>query len=209
MYNRRNAMSHFTEILSVLKDVALLAAAIVASITAILGWHAWRRDLVVKDAREVARTLLRATFDLRDAIAACRTNTYSSQEFPGGLEPDANKMSLDEKKKAWQHFFQNRWLPVANFRQEFCHAAREAEILWGRESLDKTDRLLGLVQELDCAISYHLQCKEYDQSVRPDSPYRSTIYSSGGDADEFAQNVAAAVADIDAYARPRLVAAQP
>jgi len=197
-------MSFITEIISLLKEVALLAFAVIASVTAIKGWRTWRRDLVVKDSREVARDLLRATYKIRDAIAACRSPFYSSQDFPNTRSP-----STKERKAAWTYFFENRWKPVSQSRQEFYLAATEAEILWGIQIRDKTDGLGGCMRQLECAISDHLTMGAPEQSANPGSPsYPHSAIFASYKKDEFSQQVQKAIAEIEQQVRPHLEATQ-
>lgn len=72
------------EIIAAIKDVLVgLAAAITAGV-AIVGITSWQRELRGKAEFRVARTLMRATYGLRDAVQDCRAPFISGAEFPSG-----------------------------------------------------------------------------------------------------------------------------
>lgn len=141
------------EIITVVKDVLLGLAAATTAVVAVLGLRKWRQELEGKAQFEVARSLIRATYRLRDEIRNCRNPFYTAYEYPadykGGL---GAQHSSEEEARAWMHIYKNCWAPVWTALQEFDSHTLEAEALWGSAMRAKTDALRKCVRELNAAI---------------------------------------------------------
>lgn len=72
----------WSALFGILKDLALAGAAVVTAWVAVLGLRKWREELRGKTDFEVARALARATYKVRDDLAACRMPLIRSSEFP-------------------------------------------------------------------------------------------------------------------------------
>lgn len=118
-----------------LKDLALGAAALVTAWVAMQGLQKWREELRGKTDFEVARGLARATYKVRDELAACRSPLIRSSEFPADYKwpPSAQLQDHAADANANAHVYNNRWKPVIAALREFDAQRLEAEALWGPE----------------------------------------------------------------------------
>ncbi|MGR3985038.1 MAG: hypothetical protein OD817_07305 [Gammaproteobacteria bacterium] len=188
-------MTGFIEILCAVADFFSAAegtfvsiAATVTAVAAVYGVRTWKRELEGKENFEAARNLLRATYKVRDAIAACRDIIGKEQR---------------EIK------------PVVVARQEFDHAATDAEVFWGDKVIAKARAIRSCVSSLHYAINF---CAAEQESVTKyrerDSEFAERmdyIVMSGprdtpdGMAENpFSKKVEKAVAEIEYLARPHL-----
>lgn len=127
----------------VLKDFALGGAAVVTSWVAVQGLQKWRDELRGKTNFEVARGLARATYKVRDELAACRTPLIRSAEYPAGYQAPAPGAPPNRAKEAsaLAYVYNNRWKPVTEALREFDAQKLEAEALWGSEIREGTEAL--------------------------------------------------------------------
>lgn len=84
---------------------------------------------------EVARALARATYKVRDELAACRSPLIRSTEYPANYNPPAPNQAPNPtaEANALAHVYNNRWKPVTDALREFDAQRLEAEALWGAE----------------------------------------------------------------------------
>lgn len=116
-----------------LKDLALGGAAVVTAWVAVRGIEKWCEELSGKASFEVARTLARATYKVRDEIAACRSPLIRSSEYPESYRNYVPGEQPDHavEANALAYVYNNRWTPVTDALREFDTQGLEAEALWG------------------------------------------------------------------------------
>jgi len=198
------------EYITALKDVCLSIAAITAAVVAISGLKSWRKELRGKADFEIARSLIRATYKLRDEITYSRSPFTSASEFPEGYDP-LNKTSKKEAE-AWAFIFTNRWKPIADAIQEFEAQTLEAEALWGQEIKDTAFELRRCSRTLRTAMEAMLENKASDnEDFKVDNEFGKKIQSEiwqgfGGSKgkDELGERVLTAVDNIEMKLRPHL-----
>jgi hypothetical protein len=128
------------EAVSLGKDVIVACAAAVTAFMAVVGINRWRDELKGKAEFEVARTLIRASYKLRDEIAIARSPLVRPAEFPSAYWA-SKQHSPEEEAQAWAHVYNNRWEPVAEAQRAFEAASLEAEALWGSQIRDRAEAL--------------------------------------------------------------------
>ena len=88
--------------LPIIKDAVLTGAAIIAGYVGLKGLGTWRRQLKGNTEYELAKSLLKAVYELREAIVSAR--------FPGMIylrEPDMPEeklKELSEQEKKWRNY---------------------------------------------------------------------------------------------------------
>jgi hypothetical protein len=136
------------------KDIILTVAAIIAAYVAIKGLGTWRRQLKGNTEYKLAKNILTAVYELREAISAVRHPFMRYSQ-----EPDLPKEKLKElsaREKNWQalvQVYQKRWEPVPAAKAKLDANLLEAEAVWGRDSVGKITPLNGLIGELLWAIT--------------------------------------------------------
>ena len=131
------------------KDVVVSLAAAATAFAAWRGISKWRTELEGKASFDVARTLARATYRLRDNVRSCRAPLFMGFEFPYGYSPQSS--SPEQRAEAWTHAFNGRWVSVQEALNEFSTAALEAEAVWGPQVRDATERLRLCIREVRAA----------------------------------------------------------
>jgi hypothetical protein len=196
-------------IITAVKDVVLGLAAAVTACVAIAGLKRWRQELRGKADFEAARALARATYNLRDQIALCRSPFIRAHEFPATYQGDG-KHSSEEEAEAWAHVYKARWEPVWKALQEFDTQSLEAEALWGESIRARTDALRACAKELSIGIEARIEDKASGgQNFASDKDFaksiRATVSASGSDTtNKLSQKVVSAVAGIEEQLRPHL-----
>jgi hypothetical protein len=198
------------EIVTLIKDILVGAAAIVTPLIAFTGLKNWNRELRGKAAFEVAVGLTKATYKLRDEIRSCRAPMIRADEFPDGHQPSVWNKDPQIKAEAYLHVYAARWQPVQAALQEFDTQTLGAEALWGEVIRQKTDELRGSVRELSAAIDAVIaNIASGDQHFSTDGDFgrkmRATVNASMSDTkNKFSLGLETAVSGVERELRPQL-----
>lgn len=195
-----------TEIVALVRDAIVGAAAAVTATVAVIGLSNWNRELKGKATFDVARGLARSTYKLRDEIRNCRSPFLAASEFPEG---SGSGRSPKEEAQRLAHVYGNRWKFVWEALQEFDTNTLEAEAIWGSEVRAKTDALRQCVRELRVAIDAMIQdAASGGEDFRSDREFgkeiRSKVSTASGAANELTQRIDAAIQGIESVVRPHL-----
>lgn len=193
------------EIISVTKDIILIFAAIATAHVAIKGLQSWSRELKGKADFEVARSLIRSIYKLRDELRYCRSPWVTSGEFP--KEYDPNKRTSEIEAKAYAFIYANRWKPVATALQDFESQALEAEALWGSDFKPKTDALRQCARNLQVALEADISNKASNgEDFKCDPEFgktiRSEIWATHVDKNPLTLKIDSAINEIETEIRP-------
>lgn len=139
---------------TIIKDIAVAVAvgttAIAAGVTAFIackGLDKWQKELKGKASFDIARSLAKTTFKLRDELVFCRSPFIPDSEYPDDYN-SLDKKTADKEGDAYAHIYAKRWKPVTEAIQEFDTCALEAEALWGSGIKEKTNDLRECVVQL-------------------------------------------------------------
>ena len=194
------------EWISGVKDIATTMGVVVAAYVGIRGLSTWERQLKGNAEFEVARTLARATLQLRDAIAVVRSPAMWAFEFPEGYE--ALRADRKQRAAALAHGYNNRWKPLAEILLSFDLAALEAEALWGPEIKEACLNLRGCVGKLRVWLDDYLQNEGSDPNDgvfdRTTAKEARSIIFGGSSNNAFSTEIDSAVAGVTSLLRPHL-----
>lgn len=140
------------EIITAAKDMVLAIAASVTAFVAVKGLSTWNRQLRGTAGFDVARSLAKYSYKVRDKLQVCRSPLLSAHEFPDDYYEDELKKTPEKKAKGYAFVYSNRWIPVLEALQEFDASTLEAEALWGGPIRQATDQLRKVVREVSVAI---------------------------------------------------------
>lgn len=202
-----NAMTP-AEIIATIKDVVLALAGATTAVVAVVGLQRWRQELHGKAGFEVARTLAKATYRLRDEMEAVRRPLISSSEFPEGYAATGKDRDPEQRADAYAHVFKTRWIPLSAALQDFDTQTLEAEALFGSEIRVRTDGLRALIRQLNVdteALVANAAAGDAHFSSDPDfgKKIRSNVFSTGSE-NKFSALIVNATAGIENVLRPHL-----
>jgi len=190
----------FAKIAGPIKDVILGIAAAITTWVAVRGLNKWHSEMAGRHQYDSARSLVRATYKLRDDIHACRSPFFRSHEFGG-----------DDGVEGWQKAYQDRLAPVFKSLEEFETATLEAESLWGSAIRAKSAAMRACVSKLYAAIEADLDDKRVNgENFKADRDFgkqiRATVSAGRDDASNpLNKEIAKAVKEIEDELRPRMV----
>ena len=198
--------------ISIAKDVLTGVAALTAAIVAVLGLQAWKRQLKGKVEYELARRILRAAFNVRDAIRLVRNPFQMGGEIEravkeSGIDIDPNSPAFRAKSQA--AVYQGRLKKVDQTMSELEIEVTEAEVLWGHEIQNRVKPLKECIGKLVSKIwlyTYNLEHPEEKVDSNERKEIRDIMYLQSEDPykDSFATEVNRAVDSIAEFLKPYL-----
>lgn len=191
-----------TDIVGLIKDVLTTLAAITAACVAVKGLSTWRRQLQGNAEYEQARRLLRATYEIREAVRYFRNPFMSSQEQAAALDEEGIAPQNASTQESRAAAYQVRWKRVAAAHVTFSAELLEAEALWGEKITQASNTLLDLIRDLNVAIRQWLSGRDLGPE-RFDYIYDAVF--DGRDESEFTTNLNSAIADMETELRPHLL----
>lgn len=196
------------DIFSIIKDIALSAAACVTGSVAVVGLGAWRKELRGRANFDVARQLARAAYIVRDQLGYCRSAFTAAQEFPTGYKSSLSTSDSKEEGDAWAHVYANRWEPLSKAVQDFDTTSLEAEALWGHDVKQQCTELRGCVRVLQVGIEMFLQDKysggQLFKNAQLAQRIESDIWDTQSDDNELTKRINTAINGIEVFLRPHL-----
>lgn len=204
-------MSCLIEFIVGFKDLAIGAAAVTTAVVAVTGLRNWQRELTGRAQFDVALSLVRATYKLRDEIQSCRSPLVVNSEFPEGAYRERREGTPDEVADAWAHVYIERWKFVQDALREFDAQSLEAEALWGADIRKRTRELHRCVNQLYGAIDAFIHDKRTSgESFAQDRDFakevRAQLNSSNLDDEnnDLSRKIKNAVQEIDDAVCPHL-----
>lgn len=199
-------------VVSLTKDVVLTLGACLGGYIAWQGLSTWRRQLRGNAEYDLARRVLKTTYRVRYEIEATRTpgmsggeTSHAAQQAGLNFEGVSEQQAIHLLTRAG---YAVRWNRVhealRDLRIEMC----EAEALWGTDAAEALKPLLAVAQKLWAAIEVDLQLRERGyHEAHGDRMDRLKIIANISDSpehDEYGRQLLAAIANIEAIARPHL-----
>jgi hypothetical protein len=192
------------------KDIVLSLAAIATATVAIKGLSTWNRELRGKASFDVARSLAKSAYKVRDKLQQSRSPLLSAREFPDEYHEGGLKKTPEQEANGYAYLYSNRWSPVWEVMQEFDASTLEAEALWGSPVREATDQLRKVVREVSVAIEAIISNaaangEDFSTDREFGKKMRSTVSALPSDAkNELNIKLSAAVEVIDNLLRPHL-----
>ena len=201
------------EIWTVLKDLAILSAAITGAFVAVKGLGTWQRQLTGQSEYDLSRRILVTLFRYRDAINSVRHPAMWGHEMPLPPEDEAKAMGHDKiRHYGTSKGYQARWEKVQEQRTALYADLLEAEAIWGLDLQKLLKVVFDLEHELFTRIRHHLELINPDTHqgtkdaiIKIDAKARDIMYDiSGDEPDEYKQDMLNAIGPIEAYLKPKL-----
>lgn len=197
------------EIVTMVKDALVAVAAATTAIVAVMGLSSWNRELRGKAAFDVARSLARATYKLRDELRDCRSPFISGGEYPEGYGGHMGSTSSREEADALSYVYRNRWKHVAEALEPFDTHTLEAEAMWGANIRSKTDQFRQCLRELRAAIDAVVEdTAQGGENFKADRDFakdmRSKVSTYSGKDNPLTQRIESSISEIEGELRPYL-----
>lgn len=178
--------------ISISKDIALAITAIVGSYVGISGLKTWERQLKGNAEYDLARRLLKCTYQWRDAIQQVRNPLGI-----GGAETSNE--------------YQKRWDGVSNAKNELYTDLIEAEAIWGKDIYENLFtpllklqyKLLLVVQDYLGSFSPDISREERLDLQKKKHENWNILFGSPLDIeDKYTQDINIAIEKIESFLKP-------
>jgi len=200
-------------VLTLIKDIILIGAAITGSIVAIKGLGTWQRQLKGQSEYDLSRRILVTLFKYRDGINGVRHPAMWAHEMPSPPEDEADNMSREQISfYGSSKGYQNRWDKVQLEKTSLYADLLEAEAIWGIELKDLFKEVFSLEHELFTSVRHHIELRNpntpeasKEAIIKIDKKRRDIMYDTLGDEpDEFKKEFISAIEKIEKYLKPKL-----
>ncbi len=201
------------DFVTIVKDVALVGAAITGAIVAVKGLSTWKKQLRGQSEYELSKSILVTLLRYRDAIDGVRNPGMWAAEMPYPPAEQAEKMNAQEIQFYGRfEAYKARWERVQEQRTELYPNLLEAEAIWGKELKDLFGRIFSLEHELLIQVRHCLDLENpktpearREAIIKFDEKRREVLYDDlGEEPDEFKSDVQSAIVEIEAYLKPKL-----
>jgi len=147
------------------KDLILAGAAITGSIVAVKGLSTWKRQLRGQAEYELAKRVLKATFQYRDRVYGVRHPVMWKYEMPQPPREEADRMTEQQiNYYSTSKAYSSRWEKVVEIRETLYPELLEAKILWGHEIENLFKVLFEIERKLVLCIRHYLALINPDNS---------------------------------------------
>jgi hypothetical protein len=199
--------------LPVLKDAVTAGVALGGLRIAWLGVDAWKRQLRGQTEYDLARRLLRATLDVRDAVARLRSPMVWAAEMQkaaadAGYDSPTDYRAEIEDREPYILALLARLREVSQYTSAFEVEALEAEVVFGQPARAAADQLHRAARAALIAVQMHANDERAGPIRKPEAVQavneRLMKAFAGLPEDKIAADLATAVRAIESVARPHL-----
>lgn len=193
------------EKVSILNNIATGLAALAGATVAILGFKTWKKQIAWKTNYELARRLLKATYQVRDAIKFVRNPFISLGEMSRalkeeGIGPENSEAERDQTNRA---VYSTRWKKIIESLTNFDSELLEAQVLWGVGIIEVQKPLRQCAAKLNIHITQVFEPKEMRAASQTE--IQEVIYDAGVDPkNKFTNEIAEAVQKLEEFLKPYL-----
>ena len=211
------SLDAYAEVVSIARDIIV---SLVAVIGTTLGLGEWKRQFNAKNEHELARRVIRAVYQLQNAIGSFRNPFVWGGEMHAAFVEAKKKGEVHKEFDKYIAALDARFIKLQEATLAFRREHMEANVLWGRgESTKPISELPHLVHKL--SVSYgEYKYYYYKKQIRmgpsglpishPKQGYDEKKFYEyekivqGMNNDDFGEKVAKAVANIEDWLRPKL-----
>lgn len=187
-------------VVQIVRDIVAAIAATTGAVVAIVGLQTWRRQLRGSAELETARSVLRASYKMRDAIQTVLLASHLSEFF--------GPVKEEEVRQALLRRHTENWVAVQDARSELQIAELEGEVLWGKSFKTALQQLKECMWDLSAAHDEYLRYRESE------TPHRTQSWRSLGQllkerterqtSEPFQRKVETAIKSLENFVRPRI-----
>jgi hypothetical protein len=198
--------------LSEIKDVVVMLAAVTATGLGVYGVRTWKRQLVGTAEWDLARRWLRRVYGVRESLQHVRGVFMTLAETESALlKMNADDLEGDRRiAEGTAAAYDLRWAHVQTAMSDLDIEALEAEVLWGRQAAVALEPLRACIKELRIKLHvylFYLRERPINDSNREKMEEAERVVFAlpdDGGTDQFGDRLAAAIAIAEAFIQPRL-----
>lgn len=172
-----------TEFSGIFKDIFTGIAAIIASVVALLGLSAWRKQMRGVKEFETAFNLHLSLLKMREAVKFVRNyviwpaesekaKSYSKEKYPYRSEEEI-------ESSAHINVYEMRWEKISGAYTQIESHLLAAEVLWGKEIVNLLQPLKVKINELNIALSQYYTPQEL-RTMKPEEIRNIIFYTGDG-----------------------------
>jgi hypothetical protein len=200
MNSENMTIQQITEFTSLVKDIVVTIAAIVAAVVGFLGLRTWRRELKGRSEYTKAKEILRAVYRVRYAFWDVRNPAIWQYEYPKEMCEPSGHLKKECRYEGTLHVYEKRW----KFLEEAFNQLREqhldAEVEWGEDFQDVIWPLLKCQSELLVAIQEYIKLTSSDSYIRSETDWSAIVHRTKND--NFTQQINTAIQEFEKRLRP-------
>jgi hypothetical protein len=154
-----NTLNNIQPYLSCIKDLVTIVSLLIAGYVAFKGLHTWRSQLKGTVEYELAKRLLKATYQLRNELQNTRNPLIMAGETEAALKEaklDIKSTEKDFQATSMAAVYKIRWKYVVDAYKAFELEVLEAEVIWGPEAKRITSIISKNILELSSALNLYL-----------------------------------------------------
>jgi hypothetical protein len=197
------------EIITIIKDIIITLAAILASILGVIGLNTWRRELKGKSQYLKAKEILNAVYKVREAFKYVRNPAIFSSEYPKELLDKFGSLKKEFRFEGNVQVYESRFKVLQEAFIKLEELNIDAQVEWGSEFQYVIDPLRKCRAELLITIQDFLASKKenYDDRYKnalTKAEERSILYFIGPNSehDKFTPEIDNAVLEFEKILRP-------
>lgn len=198
------------ESMQIIKEVVNIVSPILGLVIATFGVFTWRLQLKGKTEYELSRRLLKAVYELREAIKVVRNPAIVPEEVVSAFR---KKGLSDEEinKKGGIAFntgvvYESRWENISNALSTLEVEELEAEVLWGNEIKEKTLRFKRCTYTLNLNLKrlYRQDSGQRNYGHKKMEEIHQVIWDDFDDKNPFDKEINSSIKGIEEFLKPHL-----
>ena len=198
---------------AIAKDVILGLSACSAAVFAYLGLDAWRKELKGKSEYELAKSVLKSVYKVREAFKHVRNPAIFQYEYPPDMIDSWGHLETEHDYDGTAHVYETRWKKMDEAFRELEENHLAAQVEWGSEFQNIIKKLRACRADLLVTIQQFLEKKKKPRRMEPlntleqRAQERSVLYYLGNDSeyDKFTSEIESAIAEFENWLRPHIL----
>lgn len=140
------------ELIKNIGDILATCASVGLLVIAVIGLRQWRAELRGRTELDAARSALKNILEIKYALVKCRIPLCFASEF-SDREIQPGETEIESRELNQEYAYQKRISQLITAVLKFEATAIEAEVLWGEETVDVRNEVIGLCNSLSKAYS--------------------------------------------------------
>lgn len=195
--------------LPIIREFVIAGSAIFAAGVAYSGLNTWRTELKGKSEYQLAKEVIRAVYDVREAFKHVRNPAIYRYEYPEVSTDHTGTIKQGHEYEAYAHVYETRWKKMNEAFAELEERFLDALVEWGSEHQDTIKPLRVCRAQLQLAINDFLERKKYPEEPNWKNPEQrreedSRLYYHGADTElgQFTSQIDEVIQLFDDWLRP-------